>query len=268
MDKQWYKDRIYGYECRVVEYITNALLTHTPKRKVLIDLKKLLTDLTVQVHLSKGEHSLLQFWTVNTYNKMVRKTWGRREPEVIQQEATNQYRAMEREKNLIADDIEYRYKYNYLHGKNSIINQARQSQYYSPFFLCSQHTNPAVGHKDWEGKIYYDEGWEQFIKPDNPYYDAVKNTVQNMLTVQYITGAPVYLCSRKNCRHFLKNISIDSVIKDTYKPIIVDNSQQMGYEKSQYVKYYQKLKLLKAVTSTDKISIKKARMLMKKWKLK
>ena len=60
-------------------------------------------------------------------------------------------------------------------------------------WLVSWHADSAKDHEPWQGKIYSDESAPVF----------------GMRTLQWLMGAPVYMLTRPNCRHYVRAISGD-----------------------------------------------------------
>ena len=108
MDKQWYKDRIYGYELKIVQLFSDKL-HKVPKRTVLNEARQIWKSYTVLLQLSDVEKHSLWNWTVSSYNKVSRKSWGNSDK--IPEALAGLYRAMEKEKNLVADSIEFNEKH-------------------------------------------------------------------------------------------------------------------------------------------------------------
>lgn len=119
------------------------------------------------------------------------------------------------------------------------------------FYICDVFTNSADDHADWQGKMYYDERWKDFITNDN----AIKEiqgiiNKKRMKTVQYIRGKPIYLTTRPNCRHRLVPISLeqaglssDKILDDlklktaSYKPENYEDLQKQRYNERMIRKY-------------------------------
>ena len=145
MNKQWYKDRIYGYECRAVGEITTALFNHEPKRQVLKRLRRSLVEFNRAVKLSPAEFNSLWNWTVSCYNKISKGSWGDKTGESLARVAAKQYHAMEAEKNLVADSVEFRFKHE--RALEYINNE-------TVFYRLSTHSNCAAGHLKYQGQIF------------------------------------------------------------------------------------------------------------------
>lgn len=82
------------------------------------------------------------------------------------------------------------------------------------FYLCSEHRDCAIDHVDYQGKIYVDERWETIIKDDVLKGKIAEYVIMNNIqTFQWVIGAPVYMITRPNCRHFFKLLDNDEVLK-------------------------------------------------------
>ena len=117
--------------------------------------------------------------------------------------------------------VEYRQKHDYVYGIGGLIDAARShAVQYSPFFLASSHPKPAKDHAQWEGKVYYDENFERYAASDD--LDRIRAYIRNhkLLTIQYIVGAPVYLLTRRNCKHFFRNIPLEEIMHSSAKSLL------------------------------------------------
>lgn len=81
------------------------------------------------------------------------------------------------------------------------------------FFVCSQHTNSACDHKEYQGKIYVDRFWKhKLMMHGTP--DWLIQTAEKIIkkegykSIQEIMGHPVYLGTRPNCRHFFTPVDL------------------------------------------------------------
>lgn len=110
------------------------------------------------------------------------------------------------------------------------------------FFLSSTHSNPACGHKDYQGCVYVDRFWKNSLKD----YPEVKNQVaayirnHNIMTVQHVTREPVFLVTRPYCKHFFVPVSIDEVLHGSVKKVRANHpeanvtEQNINYRKKFY----------------------------------
>lgn len=246
MDKQWYKDRIYGYECRAVGEITTALLNHDYKNQILKRLRKELSKLTF---LSPAEYQSVWIWTVNTYNKISKGSWGDKTGERLARIAAKQYRAMEAEKNLVADSIEFRFKHD------------RALRYISDgvvFYRCSTHKNCAEGHLKYQGQI--------FINSDAASESEMEYAEQHgILPIRNVLFEDPYLTTRRNCKHHFIPVTAEEVMENKLPPVQVIAEEPLD---SRYRAYYDRKKLLIAAgISKENDSYKRTVSLINKYKL-
>ncbi len=80
------------------------------------------------------------------------------------------------------------------------------------FYVTSYYGDCAKDHADYQGKIYYDKDWKANAPKDRA--EEIENYIASnkLMSVQEVTGAPVYLTSRPNCRHYFQAVDIDSVL--------------------------------------------------------
>ena len=178
---------------------------------------------------------------------------------------------------------EKRRKHEEIFGQEGILSAAiedsKSIRAYSPFFLASAHPNPAKDHADWEGKLYYDEKWEDYVPESDPNYARIKALIQNrhLYSVQWVTGPSVYLCTRRNCKHFFKNIPLREAMGASPKSLLKKNkmfmkdeipaSKQILYYRS----YYNRVKVeesLMEIIPNEKLQqdLQNDKLLLDKWK--
>jgi len=292
------KRRLVKLEIDVFGIIANGLLHHTPKHKTIAKLQKEVKLLSVQLGLSDAERNRL--W-VNSYNKYLsvsKKTFtslrkielkfGKKEDyeqSLVQRRAViyDSIRANIRNNDLVKEanelmySYEHRLKHDELFGPQGLIANAEEGK--SPFFLCSSHPKPAEDHAAYQGKLYYDEQWESYV----PAEDAatIRAIIRNrkLMTIQYIVGAPVYLTTRRNCKHYFINVGIDEVAHSSARSLIRKHGMIMEDEASvprkvlYYREYYNRLKVeesLHKLVPNEKLAqdIKNDKKLLDKWKNK
>jgi hypothetical protein len=251
MNKEWYKERIYGYQCRAVSEITTALLSSVPKRKVLINCRALLNDLIKTVKIPPAAVHSLWNWTVTTYNHMSKRTWGKRSEESIQEAAIREYRAMTHEKNLVADRIEFDFKHD---RAMSYINSD------TAFYQLSTHANPADGHEPYQGKIFLNE---DKATPEERKYALA----HNIPTIREMMFSEPFLTTRTNCKHFFIPVSSEEVMTNRVpKPQIIQDPRTPS---GAYRAYADRKKLLIAAgVSKKNDSYKRTVFLIRKHKLR
>jgi hypothetical protein len=88
------------------------------------------------------------------------------------------------------------------------------------FFLCSYHSNPAMDHKDHQGKIYVDRFWRTKVNGVDYYKVASYIKNHNVETIQSIMGEPVYLTTRPYCKHYFTPVSTEDVLHSSAKSLL------------------------------------------------
>lgn len=298
------KRRLMKLEIDVFGIIANGLLHHTPKQKILTQLKKEIQILSVQIGLSDLERNKLWLNSYAKYQEVSKRTvvslvklerkFGRKEDyqESLQQRRTVIYASIRakiqnndliKEANEMMYQYEYRTKHDALFGPDGLLANARDasdhdpSRAYSPFFLCSSHPKPAKDHAAWEGKMYYDEDWEQYAAEAD--HDAIRAYIRNhkLRSVQWVVGAPVYLTTRRNCKHYLTPIPLDEALHASARSLLRMHGLYMrdelpaSKEVRAYREYYNRLKVEQALyelVPNEQLAkdITKDKKLLDKWK--
>ena len=287
------KRRLVKLEIDVFAIISNGLIHHTPKQKTLNNIRKELNLLSVQIGLSDAERN--QMW-VDFYGqyqyiskktivdlKRIERKFGKKEDyeqSLVQRRGViyNSIRAKIQDNDLVkkANQIMYSYEQRLKHDQTqALIDSAEESK--SPFFLCSSHKNPAKDHADWQGKLYYDEDWESYVDADE--VDHIRAIIKNrkLHTVQWVVGEPVYLTTRRNCKHYFINISIDEALHNSPRSLVKKHNMMMEDESPTprnvlyYREYYNRLKVEEALhklVPNEKLAqdITKDKKLLDKWK--
>ena len=291
------KRRLVKLEIDVFGIISNGLLHHTPKQKILKQMQKEIQLLSVQLGLSDPEKNSLWISAYSKYDRISKRTFGSLlrierkfgkkedyEQSLIQRRAVIysciraniQNNDLIKEANSIVFSYEHRLKHDELFGPQGLLSNARDSSQ-SPFFLCSAHKDPAKDHADYQGKLYYDEDWESYVPAEDT--DRIRAIIRNrkLATVQWVTGAPVYLTTRRNCRHYFINVPIDEVAHASARALvkkhgmIQQKDQPVSRNVLYYREYYNRLKIeeaLHVLVPNEKLAqdITKDKKLLDKWK--
>lgn len=273
------KRRLLKLEIDVFGIISNGLLHHTPRAKILNQIKKEVQHLSVQIGLNDLEknriwqQSLAHYLTVNKKTTVsllrIERKFGKKEDyeESLQQRRQVIYASIRakiqnndliKEANELMYMYEHRAKHNEIYGPEGLLATARSAsgsdnRAYSPFFLCSSHPKPAKDHAAWEGKMYYDEDWEKYAAEADQ--DRIRAYIRNkkLRTVQWVLGAPVYLVTRRNCKHYLTNIPLEETMHGSAKSLLRKHKLFMPEEKPvskdvrNYREYYNRLKVEEAL---------------------
>lgn len=237
MDKKWYKERIFGYECKVIELI----MIGEYKRETLKRCRKLLDHYTVLLGLDLQERHKLWLDTVALYRRIRKHP----DPAAI----VKLYTVLEHNKNEVADHIEFREKH------------ARAMSYIeSPivFYRCSTHSNCADGHLAYQGKIYINT---DVASPDELNYAAT----HNIPSIRDVMFSEPFLCTRRNCTHFFEPIDVELVLAGRIPAQKIIPEQQINQP---YRAYYDRKKfLIAAGVSKKNDSYKRTVSLIRKYKL-
>lgn len=291
------KRRLVKLEIDVFGIISNGLLHHTPKAKTLQMIQKEINHLSVQLGLSDADRYGL--WT-SSYSKYLRisqrtfaslrkieRKFGKKEDyeqSLVQRRAViyDSIRAnimrndLIKEANQVVFSYEKRLKHDELYGPQGLLAEAKNDSQ-SPFFLCSAHKNPAKDHAPYQGKLYYDEDWEGYV-PDEDQ-STIRAIIRNrhLISIQEITGAPVFLTTRRNCKHYFINVPIDEVAHASARALVRKHGMMIDGEASvdrrvlYYREYYNRLKIeesLYKLVPNEKLAsdIKRDKKLLDKWK--
>lgn len=99
------------------------------------------------------------------------------------------------------------------------------------FYVVNEFGDCADDHAAYQGKIYYDEGYQNF-----PLQDRIKGLIQDhiqrngLLSIQAVRDGEPYLTTRPNCRHKMKPVAIDRVLQESVENIKDD----LGYKTKSY----------------------------------
>lgn len=159
--------------------------------------------------------------------------------------------------------------------KNALTNNS------IPFFLVSYHKDSAKDHEEYQGKLYYDENYKDYLTSSE--ISLVESIIRdhNMQSFQWVIDSPVYMITRINCRHYFKKIPIDRVLKYKGNEKVLIKKEKMYHDEGlrtdiqtkNVEKYQDRLKFhlkLKEVQDSDMLErmIDKDKLLIKVWKIK
>jgi hypothetical protein len=82
------------------------------------------------------------------------------------------------------------------------------------FFLCDEYADCADDHAEYQGKVYYNADFKDFINLTDDAKVMIDNAIKakGFLSVQEVREGDPYLTTRPNCRHRFIPISIDEAI--------------------------------------------------------
>lgn len=89
------------------------------------------------------------------------------------------------------------------------------------FYLASAHDDSAEDHRDYQGRVYVDEKWESIVQ-SKKLQKMIRDFISrnNIKTLQWVTGRPVWFITRPNCRHYFKAITIEDALTKDAKTLV------------------------------------------------
>ena len=287
------KRRLMKLEIDIFGIISQGLEQHMPKLQVMKQIQKLIRELQQEINMTDAEAQAVYAQAQAHYNQVSRRTFAQLRKLDKQQKqdqrmnviyansrALIQSDALIKNANQVMYMYEQRRKHDSIYGEDGLIAASREitSRAYSPFFICSSHPKPAKDHAAWEGKVYYDEAWEDHVT-DPEDAASIRAYIRNhdLYTIQWAVGPPVYLCTRKNCKHFMINIDLEEVLHSSARKLLrthklyMKNEEPASPELLRYRQYYNRLKLEQAlyqVIPNDELKkdLKKDKLLLDKYK--
>lgn len=264
------KARLYTSELNLVAIISNNLVHKVPKSITLRQMQSEIRHISAKLGLSRLETNKL--WLVankmylsvskRVFSKLAKigykkiKEEGYTETLKLRQNTVYSVQKklwiysgeLEKVKNDVYSSVEHREKHD---GLRQMLDNTRASDRYSPFFLASAHQKCAKDHQDSEGKLFFDEYWRDYV-PDADEQARILRIIKDrkLQSIQYITGAPVLLGVRKNCKHYFIPVSIDEIKHAGNKKLLKEHDAYMpdekplSYETQRYRVYYDRLKAL------------------------
>lgn len=263
---RYLKSRIYSFEIKCSAIISEGLLEGKGKQPILRDLKKELVLFISTVRLTPTEINELWQLCVYLYNSMSKKVRGNRTDNSRVYESMRKFIPfLEKIKNEIGKSIEIRDKKKYL---DNLTDKGI-------FYLCSSHTDCAKDHLDYQGKMYVSTDWRNRC-PDEATKNRVRAYIRNhkCKTIEEIVGAPVYMTTRPNCRHYFIRMEVEEVMHNSINKLLREHKMikntVSSYEYNMYRMYYERLRALLALRDICPClelekDISKTRRIMKKW---
>lgn len=260
------KRRILKLKIDIIQIITQGIISHDPKLKILQAAKKQIMSIAVQLQLSDREVHRLWLDAMQEYDRISKRSYlqirklKKKEtltPEAVKDTVYDSIRAriikndLIKETNQLMWDYEFRVKHTAIYGEGGLLDSAT-----SPFFLASSHPKPAKDHANFEGKMYYDEDWEKKNEYSDAEASAIRAYIRNhkLQSVQWVLGAPVFLCTRRNCKHYMRNMPLNEVLHASARRLLQkhgmymkDSNQPASASALAYREYYNRLKIEQAL---------------------
>ena len=282
-NKTRYKQLLYGLELRITAIITNGLVHCVPKIITLKEIKKELLRFTYVIPLTMTEFNRLWTSFVQRYVKVSKQTYSalkssekdykekllERQDVVYNVMSKSVLNRIEHDRNVVADEVEQRIK-------RQSLNVLTHS---GIFYLCSTHVNPAKDHADYEGKVYVSTDWEKRCTDKERKKVAAYIKNHKIQTIEWVTGAPVYMIFRPNCKHYFIKLDTEEVLSASVRKLLrkhdmyMPDEVPMSKEQMNYKHYYEKtkaLQYLREMCPSKKLDddIKRSKKLTRAWKNK
>lgn len=290
MKKRRLKEVLYGYEIRITGIIANGLVNKTPKAIIFRNIKKEIARTGRYLDLDEAEIQLMWMKATNLHGKISKETFKEMRvsdrkfgkdtdyeeylafrKEAVYNSVRNHMSDLEKDKNLVANTVEYRVKFA---EKQEIL----QSD--NIFYVCNWFDDCAKDHIPYQGKMYVLADWEE--KVDEDMHGKIAAYIKNhkILTVQEVVNEAPWLTTRRNCRHNLYPIPVEEVLGSSVNSILKKRKLKAKHEneynmvltpeKVAYIGYYERLKALRYLNklfSCEKLEsdIKETRKMMLKW---
>ena len=135
--------------------------------------------------------------------------------------------------NVEADKTEGTLK---VEGIEGAINYNRDLKSPRVFYLASQHKDSASDHEPWQGKMYVDEKWKSVIQ-DKDLKEQIGKYIQenDVRTVQWVTGKPVWFITRPNCRHYFQSMTVEEVLTKSRTQLLKDHNMTRAIGNREYL---------------------------------
>lgn len=181
----------------------------------------------------------------------------------------SQEKSNDKAKKVINHQVDNNAEQEKLNEFDNFVNISRKNEEW--FYLASSHNDCAEDHKPYQGRLYVDN------KAPNEIIDYARK--HNLLTMQWVTGKPVWFITRPYCRHYFVSLTLEQVenkslkkLKRKYKThTAVGNLDLQTPAKRALAEYEDRIKWLRALyreypSNKLKNEISKTALLIKKWK--
>lgn len=97
------------------------------------------------------------------------------------------------------------------------------------FWLCSQHSDCADDHINYQGKLYYDDNYRSFGF-DLVLLNKITMFIHNkkLMSIQSVKDGKPYLTTRPNCRHYFQPVSIEKAMGTSTTQLLNDLKMNKG----------------------------------------
>ena len=100
------------------------------------------------------------------------------------------------------------------------VDNAREAREY--LWICSSHGDCAEDHEEWQGRLYYDNGWRRYLKGEEKARMEALIRSRGITSFQKVQNRPVWLFTRPNCRHYFDSVSLDEAERKSAREILAE----------------------------------------------
>lgn len=181
----------------------------------------------------------------------------------------NREKSNDKAKKVINHQIDNAAEQEKLDTLDNFIDNSRKNEEW--FYLASSHNDCAEDHKAYQGRLYVDN------KAPEDVMDYARK--RGLLTMQWVTGKPVWFVTRPYCRHYFVSLRLDQVKDKSLKKLRrkhkthtkVGNLDLQTPAKRALAEYEDRLRWLRSLyrefpSRKLKTEIDKTALLIKKWK--
>lgn len=109
------------------------------------------------------------------------------------------------------------------------------------FYLCSEHSNPAKDHAPYQGKLYVDRFWRSTLEKHGNTPESVERfiKVNNIMTIQKVCSAPIYMVFRPYCKHYFIPVNTEKAmstgLSELKKSVHIVEKPRRARKKNYYI---------------------------------
>lgn len=216
MNKDYYRIRITKYERDCLETFYAQLVDGSSKRKTLSEAKTELFKMCARTGIDAECAGELWNRTYSSYLVLQKalslKKTVQEKDEAFRKCLNGRKFALGTSLVGILNKIEARKKNAYL---EEIWDES------GVFYICSCHSDCAEGHLDYQGKVYIEYNWREKVQ-NVGLIKKIQAYIRNhkIRTIEWVMGAPVWMMTRPNCRHYFIPVSTEDVLHSSAKSLI------------------------------------------------
>lgn len=238
LDKDYLKAESRKLEASLIGFLYHSLVHDVPKVKQFVYVRRILDGFVAKIpELSSSEAReikntcIKKLFTVqkmaqNSLRKLVLKKNGINYQEIIQNRSNEAFNIIEKwliNTKTISHSVDCVISHTLSRAKKSELDEMMAGEG-NIFYICSYNTECAQDHAAYQGKIYVDSSWAtRCSDTDRAKISAfIKN--KGIMTIQKAINAPVYMCTRPNCSHYFKTISVEDALSKSASKILKEKN--------------------------------------------